>query len=338
MSVLTQVGGFNLDQLWPLAAIPLGVALDLALGDVPGRSYPVRWMNWLIEVVEDGVRKVVKRLGGGRGGDLFGGFLLAWMVVGTASSVTLLVVDLADSMGGVVTLGVRAVLIAAGLAIRSTGDQILHAAEATDRASASRWLGLVGGRPPTRLDPLGVDRVCVAAVGEKTSSSIVAPLFWLALGGPAALWGFLAIRSLRETLLARRDSKDFASRVPVVMADLAESVPATLSWLLITLSSGILRANFVGAWKSGWKAGRAHPRLIPIWGQAALAGALKVQLSAGRVFVDGRTEPHPWVGEATEVADGLTVVRAVRIMQITAILAASLTLLVAFFGISVNRL
>lgn len=336
MSVLTQVGGFNLDQLWPLGAIPAAVALDLALGDLPGRSYPVRWMNRLIEVAEGGVRKVVKRLGGGRGGDLFGGFLLAWMVVGTASSVTFLVLDLADSMGGVVTLGVRAALIAAGLAIRSTGDPILHAAEAGDRATSLRWLEAVGGRAPTGLDQLGVDRVCVAAVGEKTSSSIVAPLFWFALGGPTAMWGFLAIRSLREALLARGDSKDLAGRVPVVVADLAESAPSTLTWLLVVAASGILRLDFARAFSVGWRAGRSHPQVVPIWGQAALAGALGVQLSSGRVFARDRAEPHPWVGDSTRPIDALTVVRAVRIMQITAILAAGLTLVVAFFGASLG--
>ena len=332
MSVLTQVGGFTLEQLWPLGAIPLGVALDLALGDLPVRSYPVRWMNRLIESVELGVRRTVARLGGGRGGDLFGGCLLAFMVVGVASSLTLLVVDTADSMGGVVTLAVRGALIAAGLAIRSTGDQILHAAEATDLGTSRRWLEAVGGRPPTRLDQLGVARVCVAAVGEKTSSSIVAPIFWVVLGGPAAMWGFLAIRSLRETMSARGGSKDFAARVSIVLADFAESFPAFLTWLFIAASSGIIGANPVQSLKVGWRAGVSHPRLVPIWGQAALAGALGVQLSAGWVFIDNRTGPHPWVGDLTQIPNGLTVVRAVRMMQISALLAAGLaTLLMVFW-------
>jgi len=329
MSFVTEINGFDPNYFWILGALPLGLGLDLALGYLPGRSHPIRWLGRLIEVVEGSVGRTVARLGGGRGGDLFGGILLVVLVVGTVSSVVWLITDLGDTIGQLATLLVRAILIAAGLAVRSTGDQILLAAEAPDQLSARSWLELVGGHPPARFDELGVDRVCVVAVGELATSLIVAPLFWLAVGGPAAMWGFLAIRSLREAAPARRPGRvELSRQVTVTLADLAETLPAVLTWVLVVAAAGVTRANPVRSWTVGWQAGRSNPRIVPIWGQAALAGALGVRVPAGRSFIADRSVLDPWVGDSTRPLDHLAVVRAVRIMQVASFLAAGLVLLV----------
>ena len=328
MSAVTQISGSDPHELWALAALPLAVGLDLAIGSVPGRALFLGWLDRLIGIVEEGVGRTVARLGGGRGGDLFGGVLLAIMVVGTVSSLVWLVVEMGDTLGELTTLIVRAAVIAAGLTIRSPGDQILSAVEATDPLSAARWLRAAGGSVPVRLDSVGVEPIGIAAVGELTSSRIVAPLFWLALGGPAAMWGFLAIRSLRDTNLTREGRADLASEVTTGLADLAEAIPAFLTWTLLTAAAGATRCWPLQAGLVGWRAGRTHLRSIPIWGQAALAGALGVRIPAGRIFAAARSEPFAWVGEPIQRSTGLTVVRAVRMMQVAALLAAGLAVLV----------
>lgn len=327
MSVVTQISGSDPNLLWTLGALPLGLALDLAWGDLPGRVYPIRGMRWLIEVVEDGVGRTVAVLGGGRGGDLFGGLVLAIMVVGTTSSVVWLVVDVADTIGGLASLLVRAALIAAGIVIRSAGDRILQAAEATDTNSAGQWLAEVGGRPPARLIELGISRVCVAAVGEVTLSGIVAPLFWLAIGGPSALWGYLAIRTLRETIPRTGPRSEIGSRIVSTLVDLAEAVPAGLSWILLAGAAGLLRANASRAWQVGWEAARNHRQSTLAWPQGALAGALGVQIAGGPVFEPTSPGAKFWVGPSIHPVDQLMVIRAVRIMQVATLLGASLATL-----------
>ena len=327
MSVITQIGGADPNLPWILGSVPPPGAPPQPLAAPPGRTYPPPAMRKPIAVVDDGVRRTMARVGGGRGADLVGGLLLSTMVVGTAASLTWIVVDVADMIGGPVSLAVRAALIAAGLVIRATGDRILHAAEATDGPAARRWLEAVGGRTPPRLDAAGLDATCVAAVGEKTSSVIVAPLFWLVVGGPAAMWGWLAARSLREARLGPGASENLTIRVPVVLADLAEQIPAVLSWLFLTLGAGIVRLNPGRAGRAGWRSGRSHLRLPPVWGQETLAGALGIQIEGGRVFDARPGESHPRLGEPIGRTEATTVALAVRIMQVGVLVAAGASVL-----------
>ena len=329
MSVVTQISGSDPRILWTLGALPLGLALDFALGDLPGRSYPIQGLRWLIEVIEEGVRRTIARLGGGRGGDLFGGLILTIMVVGTTSSVVWLVVDVADRIGGLATLLVRAALIAAGVVMRASGDRILCAVEAAHKDSAGRWLAEVVGRRPGRLNDLDVPRLCAATVGEVTLSGIIAPLFWLGIGGPSALWGYLAIRILRETIPSTGPRSEIASRIINSLMDLAEAIPARLSWILIAGASGLVRANATRAWRVGWEAGQAHRRSLLAWPQGTLAGALGVQMAGGRVFEATKSGEQYLVGPSIHTIDQIMVVRAVRIMQVAALLMASGTALVS---------
>ena len=324
MSTIVQVGGIDPAAFWALGALPLAFVLDISLGDVPGRSAALRGMDRLIATAEARVGRSVAHLGGGRGGDLFGGCLLAASVGGVAAAAATLAVAAGDAVGGPAALGARALVIAAGLVVRSTGDRILQAAEAPGPASAAPWLASVGGREPAGLARHGIDRVCVAAVGEETVGAIVAPLFWLAVAGPAGLWGFLALRSLRATLLGRPGRPDLKGRVPVTLADAAEAVPGVLAWNLMAAAAGIVRADAARAWQFGRLAGRSGRWVAACWGQGALAGALGVQVPGGRVFAADPAGSSSMIGGPARAAEGRDVLAAVRIMQVTALLAAGL--------------
>ena len=330
MSLITQLSQTDPNFAWIVGALPLAVALDLAVGDLPGRSLPARGLGWLIEVVDGGVAQLVTRVGGGRGAELSGGLVATTMVAGSAAGLTWLAVDLADTIGGPATLAVRTALIAAGIAIRSTGDRILHAAEAPDRATAARWLDSLGGQASRQLERGRVPDVCVATVGEMTLARLVAPLGWLAIGGPAAMWGYLALRSLREVQLRRGDRDNLMTRIPVILADLAEWPAAVATWLLICVAAALIRADPVGAFRDGWRTIRAYPRSGFLWAQATLAGALGIRIVGGRdagVTVGLNLR----LGSADRPGDQSAVALAVRLMQVTALLAAGLTSVVTLF-------
>lgn len=327
MSLVTQISGSSPEDLWRMAALPVALALDLALGDVPGRAYPALGLRWLIGMTESMVRRAVDRLGGGRGGDLFGGACLGLVVVAGAAGPVWLLVDVGDTIGGAAVLAVRAGVIAAGLIVRATGDAILNAAEAPDRSAAATWLARAGGVRPPYLERLGAISVGVAAAGELLSCRIVAPLFWLVVGGPAALWGFIAIRSLRETMLARDDRSDLDTTVVVGMADAAEAIPTILSGLLVALAAGITRALAWRAARDAWRTFRADPRTFLLIPRAALAGALGVRVAGGRIFAAGPAEPRRWLSETNPPPADVDLVRAVRLMQVAAILATGLAAL-----------
>jgi adenosylcobinamide-phosphate synthase len=310
-------------DFWAIGAFPLGVALDLILGDPRGWPHPVRAIGWLTRWAEQALRIALARLGGGSRAEVFAGAVLATVVIGFTVSLVWLSMDLAGRLGGPATLVVRALLIYWGLAIRSLGDESLRVAEAPDLEAARRELAMIVGRDTGRLDEAEVHRACVETIGENANDAAVAPLFWFALGGPVGLWAYKAINTLDSMVGYRNARYRYFGRVSARLDDLANLVPARLTWLLITLSAGLLGNRGIAAFRIGWRDARKHPSPNAAWGEAAMAGALGVRLG-GRSTYGGVPSDKPLLGDPIAPITRETVPRAVLVMQIAALMAAGL--------------
>jgi adenosylcobinamide-phosphate synthase len=148
-------------------------------------------------------------------------------------------------------------------------------------------------------------------------------LFWFALCGPAGLWAYKAVNTLDSMVGYRNARYRYMGRVSARLDDLANLVPARLTWLLITLAAGLLGNRGIAALRIGWRDGRKHPSPNAAWGEAAMAGALGVRLG-GRSTYRGVPSDKPLLGDPLAPITRETVFRAVLVMQIAALLAAGL--------------
>jgi len=318
--IVTREGGAD---LWALGALPLGVGLDLILGDPKGWPHPVRAIGWAIARTERGLRVAVARSGGGPGAETIAGAVLATVVVGLAAGLASLAAEFCGQLGGPATLIGRALLIYWGLAIRSLGAETLRASEAPHHPAARRALALIVGRDTAGLDEPEIHRACVETIGENAGDAVVGPLFWYAVAGPAGLWAYKAINTL-DSMVGYRDPRYLHfGRVSARLDDLANLVPARLTWLLVGLAAASIGERGAAALRIGWRDGRKHPSPNAAWGEAAMAGALGVRLG-GRSTYKGVPSLKPLLGDPIEPITRDTVRRAVRVMRLAGILAAGL--------------
>ena len=308
---------------WALGALPLGVALDLMVGDPRGWPHPVRVIGRTIVLAERGLRVAVAKAGGGPGKEMVAGVVLATVVVGLVGCLAWLADDTLSQIGGPVLLIGRALMIYWGLAIRGLGDETLRAAEAADLPSARRELAMIVGRDTAGLDRPAIDRACLETIGENTNDAVVAPLFWLAIAGPGGFWAYKAINTLDSMVGYRNARYRYLGWASARLDDLANLVPARLTWLLIALAAVLLGERFGEAFRVGWRDGRKHPSPNAGWGEAAIAGALGVQLGGPAVY-GGIPSSKPLLGDPLDPIDRATVRRAVRIMHVAALHAAAL--------------
>jgi adenosylcobinamide-phosphate synthase len=320
-------------DFWTLGALPLGVALDLVVGDPRGWPHPVRAIGRLIGVAERGLRVAVVQAGSGAKTERLAGVVLTVVVVGLVASLAWLATDLLSQLGGPATLIGRGLMIYWGLAIRSLGRETLRASEASSLFVARRELSMIVGRDTANLDATGINRACVETIGENTNDAIVAPLFWLAVLGPAGLWGYKAINTLDSMVGYRNARYRNFGWASARLDDLANRVPARLTWLLIAISAALLNEDGLASLRVGWRDGRKHPSPNAAWGEAAIAGALGVQLG-GPASYGGLPTMKPLLGDPVEPIDRATVRRAVRIMLVAALHAVALSLAasIIFFG------
>ncbi|WP_406696483.1 adenosylcobinamide-phosphate synthase CbiB [Singulisphaera sp. Ch08] len=303
-------------------SLPLGAALDLLLGDPRGWPHPVRAIGRLIVRLEAVARSLIQRAGGGASRERLAGVWLTVIVVGFVGLIASEFVAACDWLGPVPSLMGRTLLIYWGLAARSLGDETLQASEAIDLKTARRELAMIVGRDTATLDGAEIGRACVETVAENYADAVVAPLFWFVVGGPVGLWMFKAISTL-DSMVGYRNAKyrDFGW-ASARLDDLAALIPSRLAWLLISFAAWIAGERAGNAIRIGWRDGRNHPSPNAGWGEAAMAGALGIQLG-GPATYGGVPGFKPLLGEPDEPINRRTVRRSVRVMRVAAILAVT---------------
>jgi adenosylcobinamide-phosphate synthase len=254
----------------------LALILDLALGDPPNAWHPVAGMGAAIATA--------KRHAPGRGrllALLYGaGVALGGAVTlsGVGCWLTWRLARLPQSWRGLAQAGaLKMTLSLRGLAVAA--GEVQAALDAGDLAEARRLLSWhLVSRDTSALSAAQVAAAAVESVAENASDSLVAPLFYYAVGGlPAALaYRFL---NTADAMLGYRDPQhEWLGKAPARLDDLANLVPSRLTAAAFVLASPLVDLDAAGAWRV-WRrdAGKTaspnagHP-------MSAAAGALGVEL------------------------------------------------------------
>jgi adenosylcobinamide-phosphate synthase len=315
-------------------SLPLGACADAILGDPHRWPHPVRALGALIKYVEHVIRRLfrVRELAPAcesspgyiaRMERIAGVVLVVW-VVGLTIVATGAILELAKAVGPLPCLITRSLLVFWGLAAGSLTHETRLAAEAGDLETARQDLAHIVGRDTASLDWPEIHRACVETVGENTNDGIVAPLFWYALGGPVGMWAYKAINTLDSMVGYRNDRYRYLGWAAARVDDVAGLIPARLTWLLFGIAALFLQGHAWGAIRIGWRDGRKHPSPNSGWGEAALAGALGVELGGISTY-RGSPSARPLLGDAGRVPDRRDVAHAIRLMQMVAVTAVLLT-------------
>jgi adenosylcobinamide-phosphate synthase len=305
-----------------LLALLLGFLLDQVLGDPPHWPHPVRWIGRLIRALEAILRPLLP--------ERAGGVLLLLLVTGIAGGGVWGILALTALCHPVARLLAATLLVYFGLAARSLAREtraVLGPCARDDLCEARKRLGGIVGRDTHDLPSQEIYRACVETVAENTTDGVVAPLLYLALGGPVGLWVFKAISTL-DSMVGYRDERYRRFGWASARADdVANFVPARLTWLLLALAAFLTGRRGGQALRIGWRDGVKHPSPNSAWGEATMAGALDVQLG-GRSTYAGVVSEKPRLGEPGEPLTPAKVEQAVRLMLVTAWLALALAVLV----------
>ncbi len=308
---------------WECWTLPVGFALDAVVGDPRGWPHPVRLIGGSITTLERLFRGTVFRPTSAKWIGYVAGLLLVVVVTGGTGLVVVEMRQLASRCGGIGLFVADSLLIYWGLAVKGLAVESLRASEAADLDVARAELSMIVGRDTQTLDRPEICRACVETVAENGNDAVVAPLFWFAIGGPVGLWMYKAVNTL-DSMVGYRDFRyaelGWAS---ARLDDLVNLIPSRITWLLIALASSLTGENASEALRIGWRDGRKHPSPNAAWGEAAMAGALHVQLG-GIAFYRGVVSEKPRLGDQNEAIGPATVRRAVKVMKTSALLAAIL--------------
>lgn len=276
-----------------IAIVLAAVVLDLILGDPRALPHPVVAIGSLISILENLLRRFVPNA-------RFAGILLLILTVGMTYACALFLLRAAyvvsPEAGFVLALYIAWVSIAAR-SLHLESAKVAKALRSGDLAGARTALSYIVGRETAQLDEPEIVRGAVETVAENTGDGVIAPLFYLMLGGPPLALAYKAVNTLDSMVGYKNERYLEFGWASARFDDLANYIPARLTGLLMVLAAPICALSGPGAWRIMRRDCRNHSSPNSGYPEAAAAGALGVKLGgANRYF--GKMVEKPTIGDA----------------------------------------
>ncbi len=306
--------------LYSSAALAAGFLLDLLLGDPRRWPHLIRAMGGLIQRLEQRLYPLPHRS--------FHGALLALITLLTFTACPALLLYLAWQLSPWLYWALETLLCWQLLAVKSLrleSGKVWAALQADDPAQARQALGSIVGRDTAGLDQAGIIRAAVETVAENSSDGVIAPLFYLLLGGAAAGCLYKAANTM-DSMIGYEDARyrDFG-RFAAQLDDALNFIPARLCALLLLAAAWLCRLDAKNA-RRVWQRDRRLPA-SPNAGQseALVAGALHIRLG-GDAYYGGQLKQKPWLGDDDRPVEAADICRAQKLLMVSAVLMLLLSL------------
>lgn len=271
---------------------------DLLFGDPEWFPHPVRLIGNFIKFLEKILRR--KSQGLSRNAVRVKGALLALLVVALSSFCSFLFIFFMQYLNRY--LGYAAGIFVAYTTLsvkdlRVKADHVLNSLEKGDLAGARKHLSRIVGRDTENLSEEDVARAVIECVSESTCDGIIAPLFYLIIGGPVLAIAYKSINTLDSMVAYKNDAYCDLGWFSAKLDDFANFIPARITGVLISASSAITGKNFVRALNMMIRDGRKHPSPNSGISEAAMAGALGIRIGGTSTY-QGIVSEKPFIGDA----------------------------------------
>src|SRR3989344_4611812 len=305
-----------------LLIIIFAYILDLLLGDPKWLPHPVRWIGRYITFVEDKIRRFADT----PLAEKISGIFLFIIVVGSVYGLIWFLLLLTTYHSPLSTLILAVFLAYTTLSIKSLHQEawgVIHALKNISIDEARNRLKNIVGRDTQNLSEDEIYRAVVETVAENTSDGIIAPLFYLAIGGPALALAYKAVNTLDSMVGYKNERYKNFGWFSARMDDIANFTPARITAVLMVIASFVLRLDWRNSLSIIWRDSRNHPSPNAGYPEAAVAGALGVQLG-GTNYYFGAPHNRPLIGDKNNNFTTESVKNTVKIIHLTAFLGVVL--------------
>jgi adenosylcobinamide-phosphate synthase len=302
--------------------------LDQIAGDPEWFPHPVRLMGLAITRGEIALRRHDQN----KTEELMTGAALVATLVGTSYSLTRLVIrqscQHSKVLGWIIEIALGWTSLA-GRSLRLEALAVTNALESGDIVLARQRLARIVGRDTQHLDIREISRAVIETVAESASDGIIAPLFYMALGGVPLAMAYKAVNTL-DSMIGHANGRYFYfGKVAARLDDLANYLPARMTALGIVVAS-LTRseADPRSAWRTLLRDGSKHKSPNAGRPESAMSGALQVRLGGDNTY-DGELIPAELIGEAFPAPRPEHARKAIRLVSVLTLFGLGAGILLA---------
>jgi len=290
---------------------------DLIFGDPEWFPHPVKGIGKLISFLDRRLNTHAPLLMG-----RIMGMILTFAVVGLSGYLAYLFITFAGKLNpllgslagvylGYTTLSVKDLFL--------KSKAVLKKIEANSLAEARIKLSQIVGRDTQNLSEDKIVKAAIESIAESTNDGVIAPLFYLILGGPVVAIAYKAVNTLDSMVGYKNERYINFGWFSARLDDVTNFLPARITGLFIPAASLILGKNFRDSFKIMLRDGGKHPSPNSGISEAAMAGALGIRLG-GPSRYRGELEDKPYIGEDKVAAKPLLINEALAISFVTSFL------------------
>ncbi|MCR4755188.1 MAG: adenosylcobinamide-phosphate synthase CbiB [Lachnospiraceae bacterium] len=300
-----------------MSALALGLILDLMIGDPHNMPHPIRWIGRLIGFLEKHFNDH------NRSGRILRirGLFIVIIVITLPAIICAAVMIASYRLNMYVGMAIEAVITCYMLACRSLYNESMKVYKTLndDDIDASRKaVSMIVGRDTESLDKQGITRATVETIAENTSDGVIAPLLYMAIGGPILGLIYKSVNTM-DSMIGYKDEKYrdigfFAAKLD----DVLNFLPARLSAVIMIASAAISGRDYSASYAAKIYRRDRYKHASPNSAhcESVCAGALGIRL-AGPASYFGKTVDKQYIGDALREIENRDIVRTNRLMILT---------------------
>ena len=294
----------------------IGWLLDLLLGDPAWLPHPVVGFGKMIAFGE-------KRLNRGKHRKLKGALMSIFLIV-LIFTITWFICNLLTSYLLLLTSILVFCCLAGTTLIREVRDVFLALDRSLDEGR--KQVARIVGRDTSELSAQEVRTAALETLAENLSDGVIAPLFWLAIGGVPAMATYKMVNTLDSMIGYKTERFRNFGCWAAHIDDVANYIPARLTALLMICGYWLLAVSNWPKAKSKKliafvrRYGRCHASPNSGYPEAALAGILDCRFG-GPHYYFGELFDKPYIGENARELTTADMKKAVCINRTAEVLA-----------------
>ena len=329
-----------------MIALAGGFVLDMIFGDPHFLVHPVQIIGWFIDKLKKGMQHLIfgtsyeEAVKEGRKrkpvAEWIAGWILMIVIVGGTYGVTRAILYVAGLVHPWLALGIETLFIYQILATKSLKTESMKVyakLKEGDLEGARKEISYLVGRDTQSLNEEEIAKADIETIAENTADGVIAPMFFVALGGAPLGFAYKAVNTLDSMVAYRNEELKYIGFASAKMDDIANFIPARLAALMMILASLLLRMDFLGAVRIFLRDRYKHLSPNSAQTEAVAAGALDIQLGGTHSYFGVPVE-KPTIGDDIRPVEYKDIRRMNKLMYTSAFLSLILCCLI-HYGVTI---
>ena len=198
--------------------------------------------------------------------------------------------------------------------------KVFYALKNNDIEKARKLLSYLVGRDTRNLDEQEIIKAVVETVAENTTDGVIAPLFYLAVGGVPAGFLYKAVNTMDSMLGYKNEKYIYLGRCAAYMDDIFNFIPSRIAALFMIAAAFLTGLDGKSAFRIFIRDRKNHLSPNSAQTESVAAGALNIQLGGTHDYF-GKAVAKPFIGDNIRNAEYNDIKKVNALMYISSAIA-----------------